>query len=82
MLTYWDLYLVGSWNQYRVGGQHNYEQAGRGIIDRFLARYQSYRAADPRDRALASTYPVYFCNASGDGYIPVPVIEGQAVITQ
>jgi hypothetical protein len=76
--TRWDLYLRSEWDDYTVNVAHNYVLAAHRQFEvRVAPTYISYRAWDNR-QSVTNAAGIY-CNAA-QGYIPVPVIEAQAVM--
>jgi hypothetical protein len=76
--TGWLLFLVTEWDNYGVNGSNQYvfvNHEGYSVLVGYP--YLSYRVWDGRQPS-ANTGQA-FCNAA-DGYLPVPVIEAQAVI--
>lgn len=77
----WDLYYIVEWDNYGVDGSNAYVRGTHEQHILPLGRYYSYRAWD-RQQARAGVESIY-CNAAPNGgYIPVPVIEAQAVVTR
>ena len=76
--TRWDSYLRAEWDEYTVNDAHDYVLAAHHQIEaRIAPTYISSRAWDNR-QSVTNAAGIY-CNAA-QGYIPVPVIEAQAVM--
>jgi len=78
LTTVWTLSLVAEWDNFEV--QNNrYVPGAHRVYQMPLGIYLSQRAWDSR-QPLQGTGSAY-CNAAS-GYIPLPVIEAQSVLTQ
>ncbi len=76
--TVWQLYLVVEWDTYGVNGNNEYILTGHeGGTVPVGAPFTSYRVWDGRQSPNNTGQA--FCNTA-DGYVPVPVLEAQAVI--
>jgi hypothetical protein len=86
----WELVYVAEWDVYGVSSDHRYVRVGRqSEVIRSLGTYSSYRVWGggylyPQNRAGYVRQPkssAPFCQV-WSSYVPVPVIEGQAVLTK
>jgi len=74
----WDLYLYAEWDEFAVNDAHAYVLTGHRQTEvRVGHTYTSFRTWDIRQN-LTGAAGIY-CNAA-QGYLPVPVIEGQTVL--
>jgi hypothetical protein len=80
LLTRWQLILVSEWDNYYVNGNNQYTLGSHSRVEAPMGLpYDSYRAWDSR-QSPNNTGMIYCNAAQGQGYIPVPVIEGQSVL--
>ena len=86
----WELIYVAEWDTYGVNATHQYVRVGhQSPVIQSVGTYTSYRVWGggylyPQNRAGYVRQPrgsAPFCSASS-GYVPVPVIEGQSVLTK
>lgn len=78
----WGLYYLVEWDNFYVNGNNAYV---RGTHEQHvvpLGQYFAYRAWDERQTVDSPSVELLYCNASPSGYIPVPVVEAQSVITR
>jgi hypothetical protein len=76
--TRWQLVLVSEWDNYTVNAAHEYIRGAHERLETPISQpYLSSRAWDSRQSAVGAEAAQ--CNAAS-GYIPVPVIEAQAVL--
>lgn len=75
----WDVWLMVEWDNYSVNGNNAYVRSNHEGYGIRLGAYYSYRVWDEQ-QSLTGVQSIY-CNASATGgYIPVPVLEAQAIL--
>jgi hypothetical protein len=78
--TSWSLVYYATWDTFGVNGHNEYVHTGSGQSRIGIGNYVSLRAWDSRQH-MDSVIRGIYCNAA-DGYIPLPILEGQSVLIQ
>jgi hypothetical protein len=78
--TNWFLVYYASWDTFGVNGNNEYVRTGSGQSRIGIREYLSQRAWDGRQHVDGITRNAY-CNAA-NGYVPLPVLQGQSVLVK